>query len=159
MRPCANRAALAAFFLAVLFGAAPPAASEGRSMEFLNSGKVLPPGLPFSEAVRAGNTVYLSGQIGIVPGTGALAVGGIEAEARQTMENIRTVLEAHGLSLASLAKCTVMMADMDEWPAFNTVYASFFGDRGDRLPARSAFGANGLALGARVEVECIAIVE
>ena len=125
-------------------------------MEFLNSGKVLPPGLPFSEAVRAGNTVYLSGQIGIVPSTGALAAGGIEAEARQTMENIRTVLEAHGLSLANLAKCTVMMADMDEWPAFNAVYASFFGDR---LPARSAFGANGLALGARVEVECIAIVE
>ena len=72
------------------------------------------------------------------------------------MENIRTVLEAHGLSLDNVAKCTVMMADIAEWPAFNAVYASFFEGA---LPARSAFGANGLALGARVEVECIAIAD
>lgn len=122
-------------------------------MGFLNSGKVLPPGLPFSEAVRVGDTIYLSGQIGIVPGTTELAPGGIEAEARQTMENIKTVLEAHGLGLGDIVKCTVMMADMAEWPAFNAVYVSFF--EGD-LPARSAFGASGLAFDARVEVECIA---
>lgn len=122
-------------------------------MEFLNSGKVLPPGLPFSEAVRVGDTIYLSGQIGIAPGTTELAPGGIEAEARQTMENIRTVLEAHGLGLGDIVKCTVMMEDMAEWPAFNVVYVSFF--KGE-LPARSAFGASGLAFDARVEVECIA---
>ncbi len=122
-------------------------------LEFLNSGKVLPTGLPFSEAVRAGNLVFLSGQIGIVPGTLTLAPGGIAAESRQTMDNIRTTLEAHGLTLKNLIKCTVMLADMKDWPAFNVIYREYF-DGG--YPARSALGANGLALGALVEVECIA---
>jgi enamine deaminase RidA (YjgF/YER057c/UK114 family) len=71
------------------------------------------------------------------------------------MENIRTSLEAHGYALANLVKCTAMLADMAEWPAFNEVYKTFFTDH---YPARSAFGANGLALGARVEIECIAAV-
>jgi enamine deaminase RidA (YjgF/YER057c/UK114 family) len=71
------------------------------------------------------------------------------------MENIRTSLEAHGYALANLVKCTAMLADMTEWPAFNDVYKTFFTDH---YPARSAFGANGLALGARVEIECIAAV-
>ncbi|HEU0202332.1 MAG TPA: RidA family protein [Burkholderiaceae bacterium] len=124
-------------------------------MEFLNSGKVLPQGLPFSEAVRHGGTLYLSGQLGIVPGTLKLAPGGIQAEARQTMENIKTCLEAHGCSMAGIVKCTVMLADMADWPAFNEIYVSFFSGR---YPARSAFGASGLAMGARVEVECIAAV-
>jgi len=125
-------------------------------MEFLNSGKVLPKGLPFSEAVRHGNTLYLSGQLGIAPGTMTLAPGGIRGEARQTMENIKACLEAHGCTLADLVKCTVMLADMADWPAFNEVYASFFSGN---YPARSALGANGLALGARVEVDCIAAIE
>ena len=125
-------------------------------MEFLNSGRVLPESLPFSEAVRVGHTVYLSGQLGIVPGRMELVGGGIREEARQTMENIRTVLGAHGLSMGNIVKCTVMLADMSEWPAFNEVYVSFFEDN---YPARSAFGSNGLALGARVEVECIAVAE
>ncbi len=122
--------------------------------EFLNSGRVLPTDLPFSEAVRVGDTLYLSGQIGIVPGTLQLVPGGIEAEARQTMINIRTTLEAHGYSLRDVVKCTVMLADIAEWATFNAVYATFFDGR---YPARSALGANGLALGARVEVECIAV--
>lgn len=126
------------------------------SIEFLNSGKVLPTNLPFSEAVRVGNTLYLSGQIGVVPGTMQLADGGIEAEAKQTMENIKTSLEAHGYSMSNLIKCTVMLADISEWGAFNEVYKSYFPER---YPARSAFGTNGLALGARVEVECMAAVE
>jgi len=121
---------------------------------FLNSGK-LPASLPFSEAVQHGDTLYLSGQLGIVAGTMQLVAGGIEAEARQTMENIKATLEAHGSSLAQIVKCTVMLADMAEWPAFNEVYRTFFGGR---YPARSAFATNGLALGARVEVECIAAV-
>jgi 2-iminobutanoate/2-iminopropanoate deaminase len=131
--------------------AAPPA-----SIEFLNSGKVLPATLPFSEAVRVGNTVYLSGQIGVVPGSLKLVSGGIKAEARQTMENIKTSLEAHGYAMGNIVKCTVMLADMAEWVAFNEIYKTFFTSR---FPARSAFGANGLALGARVEVECIAVVD
>lgn len=128
-------------------------AAEPGSVEFLNSGKVFPTGLPFSEAVRVGNTLYLSGQIGIVPGTLKLVPGGLKGETKQTMENIKNSLEAHGYSMSNIVKCTVMLADMSEWGAFNEIYRSFFSNR---YPARSALGANGLALGARVEVECIA---
>lgn len=130
------------------------AQSPPAPVQHLNSGRVLPAAdLPFSEAVRHGDTVYLSGQIGVKPGTLELVPGGIDAEARQVMTNIRSSLEAHGLSMASVIKCTVMLADMKDWPRFNTIYAGFF--EGPK-PARSALGANGLALGARVEVECIA---
>lgn len=122
-------------------------------MDFLNSGKVVPDTLPFSEAVRVGDTIYLSGQMGIVPGRLELVAGGIEAETRQAMANIKTTLEAHGLTMADIAKCTVMLADMADWPAFNAIYVTFFDKP---YPARSAFGANGLALGGRVEIECIA---
>jgi len=124
-------------------------------MEFLNSGRVLPATLPFSEAVRHGDTLYLSGQVGIAPGTMALVSGGIREETRQTMENIKASLEAHGCSLANVVKCTVMLADISEWSAFNEVYVAYFSRP---YPARSALGANGLALGARVEIECIAAV-
>ena len=126
-----------------------------QSPEFLNSGKVYPTNLPFSEAVRIDNTLLLSGQIGVEPGRLKLVPGGIKAEAKQAMDNIKTTLEAHGYSLANLVKCTVMLADIADWPAFNEVYKTFFS--GD-YPARSAFGANGLALGARVEVECTGAV-
>ncbi|GIW44439.1 MAG: hypothetical protein KatS3mg077_1721 [Candidatus Binatia bacterium] len=122
-------------------------------VEFLNSGKVLPRNLPFSEAVRVGNILFLSGQIGVVPGSGTLVPGGIRAEAHQTMENIKTVLEAHGYALADVVKCTVMLADITDWPDFNEVYRTYFVPP---YPARSAMAASGLALGARVEVECIA---
>jgi reactive intermediate/imine deaminase len=128
-------------------------AAPAETIEFLNSGKVLPTGLPFSEAVRVGNTLYLSGQIGVVPGSLKLIAGGMPAEAKQTMQNIKTSLEAHGYKMSDLVKCTVMLADMSEWAAFNEIYKTFFTGR---YPARSALGANGLALGARVEVECIA---
>jgi reactive intermediate/imine deaminase len=120
----------------------------------LNSGKVTPTTLPFSEAVRVGNTLFLSGQIGVMPGMEELVPGGIDAEARQTLENIRTTLETHGYTLRDVVKCTVMLADIAEWAAFNAVYRSFFSPP---YPARSAFGATGLALGARVEVECLAV--
>lgn len=133
-----------------------PYPGEGYSAEFLNSGKVLPKNLPFSEAVRHGDTLYLSGQVGIVPGSLKLAPGGIKEEAKQTLENIKTSLEAHGYTMAHLIKCTVMLTDMSEWSAFNEVYKTFFAGN---YPARSAFGANGLALGARVEVECIAATD
>jgi len=124
-----------------------------RGPERMNSGAVLPAGLPFSEAVRSGDTVYLSGQIGVTPGTSTLVEGGFQAQARQTMENIRAILDAHGLQMRDLVKCTVMLEDMADWPRFNELYAGYFD--GD-YPARSAFGTEGLALGALVEVECIA---
>ena len=123
-------------------------------IERFNSGRVLPATLPFPEGTAVGGLVFLSGQLGNLPGTLTLVEGGIEAEARQALANIRTALQAQGLDLDRLLRCTVMLADMAEWPAFNAVYAAFFA--GHPLPARSAFGCNGLALGARVEIECTA---
>ncbi|MDQ4079510.1 MAG: RidA family protein [Gemmatimonadota bacterium] len=114
-----------------------------------------PPTRPFSPAVRVGNLLFLSGQIGTTS-TGALIPGGIEAETRQTLENIRDVLQRTGSSMERVVKCTVMLQDMRDWDAMNTIYASYFPTH---KPARSSFGATGLALGARVEIECIATVD
>ena len=97
--------------------------------------------------------LYLSGQLG-TDSTGNLVAGGIAPETQQAMENIRAVVERHGSSMNRVAKCLVMLADMREWGAMNAVYVSFFPER---LPARSAMGASGLALGARVEIECVAV--
>ena len=121
--------------------------------QYLNSGSTLPTHLPFSEAVKHGDTLYLSGQIGNVPGTLDLAPGGFEGEAEQVMTNIHSTLKAHGYTMDSLIKCTVMLEDMTNWPAFNKIYATYFDKH---YPARSAFGSSGLAVGAAVEVECIA---
>lgn len=111
--------------------------------------------LPFSEAVQHGDTLYVSGQIGILPGTMTLATGGIGPEARRALDNMKAILERHGSSLDHVMKCTVFLADIKEWPAFNAIYREYFKTN---LPARSALAASGLALGARVEVECIAVV-
>jgi reactive intermediate/imine deaminase len=120
----------------------------------LRSTAVLPPGLPFPDGVQIGNLIFMSGQIGVRPGTLDLVPGGIEAEARQTISNVARTLEAHGGSLADVVRVQVMLADMADWPRFNAVYLEFFPDG---APARSAFGANGLALGARVEIEAFAV--
>ena len=108
--------------------------------------------LPFSTAVRAGDTVYLSGALGI-EADGKLA-SGMEAQARLAMDNLGAGLKAAGLGWGDVVKCTVMLDDMKDWPAFNQVYVTYFPD--GKYPARSAFGTDGLALGALVEVECIA---
>jgi 2-iminobutanoate/2-iminopropanoate deaminase len=112
--------------------------------------------VPFSDAVRVGHMLYLSGQLGTDSSVG-LVPGGVKAETKQTMENIRRVLERNGSSLDQVVKCTVMLADMSEWGAMNEVYITYFAK--DRLPARSALGVNGLALGARVEIECWATLK
>ena len=115
-----------------------------------------PPGaedlnLPFSDAVRVGNMLILSGKLGTLPGTTQLVPGGIKPEARQALENIKASLERYGAGMEDVVKCTVMIADIAEWPDFNEVYVTFF--PGPK-PARSAFGAAGLAFNGRVEVEC-----
>jgi reactive intermediate/imine deaminase len=110
--------------------------------------------LPFSAAVRVGNTLYLSGTIGNLPGTLELAPGGIQGETRQALENIKSTLEHVGSSMDRVVKCTVFLADMNEWQAMNEVYVTYF----ENPPARSALGANGLALDGRLEIECIAVV-
>ena len=109
---------------------------------------------PFSQAVRVGDILFMSGAIGIVPGTRELAPGGIDGETRQAMDNIGAVLKANDLSFDNVVKCTVMLADMAKWGDFNKVYVTYF--KPGRLPARSAFGASGLARNAQVEVECLA---
>jgi 2-iminobutanoate/2-iminopropanoate deaminase len=111
--------------------------------------------LPFSEAVQVGNLLFLSGQIGVLPGTATLAPGGIGPESRQALENIRAALGRHGASLEDVVKCTIFLADISEWGAFNSVYREFFSAP---YPARSALGSSGLAFKARAEVECIAVV-
>lgn len=110
--------------------------------------------LPFSKAVRVGHMLYLSGELG-TDSTGKLAPGGIQAETKQALENIRATLASHGSDLDHVVKCTAMLADMAEWGAMNQVYVTFFKQN---LPARSAFGTSGLALGARMELECIAVI-
>ncbi len=112
------------------------------------------PNLPFSPAVRVGNILYLAGQLG-TDSTGKLAPGGIEGETRQALTNIKKLLEANGSSMDRVVKCLVMLADIGEWAKMNTVYVTFFPTH---RPARSAFGATGLALGGRLEIECIATV-
>jgi reactive intermediate/imine deaminase len=125
---------------------------ERRMIEFFNSPEGKAAKLPFSQSVRVGDVVYLSGALGNLPGKMQLVPGGMEAETRQMMENIATALNPHGLGFDSIFKCLVMLADMSEWGAFNKVYVPYF--KPDRMPTRSAFGTNGLALGARVEMEC-----
>lgn len=126
--------------------------SESADVEYL-----LMPGmegldLPFSSAVRVDNTLYLSGNLGNLPGTLELAPGGIAGETRQTLDNIKAVAEHFGSSMDKIVKCTVFLADIAEWGAMNEVYKTYF----KNPPARSALGVSGLALNARVEIECIA---
>lgn len=138
--------------LAVLLGACTPdSANTSRVEYFPMPGQ---PGLPFAEAVRVGEMLYLSGQLG-TDNTGRLVPGGIGPETRQALTNIAAVLARHGATLDDVIKCTVMLADMGEWAAMNQVYVTFFKAH---LPARSAFGTTGLALGARLELECQAVL-
>lgn len=126
----------------------PSSSAEAPGIEFYpRSG-----GYPFSEAVRVGDVLYLSGQIGAAEGDRAVVPGGMAAETRRMMELIGATLADHGLGFEDLFKCTVMLADMGEWAEFNEIYAGYF--EPGRYPARSAMGVNGLALGARVEMEC-----
>lgn len=121
-------------------------------IEFFNSAEGKAAKLPFSQSVRVGDVVYLSGALGHVPGKMELVPGGLEAETRQMFGNIAAALKPHGLGFDSIFKCLVMLADMGQWADFNKVYLEHFD--AERMPARSAFGASALALGARVEMEC-----
>ena len=139
---------LASLTMAVLLGGC---ASAHRAPVFIAA--TGGPVRPFSPAVRTEGTLYLSGQIG-TDSTGRVVRGGVQAETRQAMENIRSLLVRAGSSMERVVKCTVFLADMREWSAMNDIYVTFFDAA--RRPARSAMGASGLALDARVEIECIA---
>ena len=109
---------------------------------------------PFSDTVLAGNTLYLSGMVGTNEG-GELVKGGIEEETHSIFRHLKSYLGALNLNLSNVVKCLVMLDDIYEWGDFNKVYMSYFKPP---YPARCALGADGLALGAAVEMECIAIL-
>ncbi|MGK0221878.1 MAG: 2-iminobutanoate/2-iminopropanoate deaminase [Limisphaerales bacterium] len=138
--------------LTLFFGLAALSAL-GSPLKVLTSPSHEAQGLPFSEAVEAGGLIFVSGQIAAKPGSLALVPGGIENQTRQVMDNIKNVLERHGSSMDHVVKCTVFIQDMAQWPAMNAVYLTYFPNH---KPARSAVGANGIALGGLVEIECIA---
>lgn len=144
-----NRQLFCALLLVPVLAAAGPAEVEYHAVESDMA-------LPFSDAVRVGNMLYLSGKIGNVPGTTQLAPGGIQGETRQTLDNIKASLEKYGSSMSQVVKCTVFLADIAEWGAMNEVYVTYFTEN---PPARSALGSSGLALDARVEIECLATVD
>ncbi len=135
---------------------ATPAQDATPQVAYLTSPENEAMGFPFSDAVRVGHMLYLSGQVGNRPGEPGVVAGGIQAETRQTMENIKAILERNGSSMDRVVKCTVFIDDMAEWPAMNEVYGPYFPEH---KPARSAVGADGLALGAKVEIECWATVD
>ena len=147
-----NRHSLAVIFLfaVIAFFSSPGALAE--ELAKYDDGPLAGMGYPFSESARAGNLLFLAGQIG-TDGSGNLVTGGIEAEAKQIMVKIKAALARRGLAMEHVVKCTVFLADIGEWGTFNEVYKQHFSHP---YPARSALGANGLALNARVEVECIA---
>ena len=136
--------------LSVLISADIKADSSNDDIRFVKSSSST---APFSTLVEVDGLIFLSGALGIDPETGKLVEGGIEAESRQTLDNIKTSLAKENVSMTRIVKCTVMLADIAEWPALNKVYAQYFDGN---YPARSAFAASALALNARVEIECIA---
>ncbi len=108
---------------------------------------------PFSDVVEAGNLFFLAGQIGMDHSTRTLVEGGIRAETTRAIENIKEVLEQHGLDLDNVVKCTVILSTMDDFSDFNAVYSQYF----VKKPARTTFAASGLARSARVEIDVIAV--
>tara|TARA_S200000501_G_scaffold225685_1_gene211584 strand:- start:3698 stop:4186 length:489 start_codon:yes stop_codon:yes gene_type:complete len=124
------------------------------SIEFINSQENIDLGYPFSEATIVNGIIYLSGEIGTLP-NGSLIEGGIIQETRQTLTNIKNKMEKIGGSMDDIFKCTCMLSDINDWPLMSQEYKKFFNP--NKLPSRSAFAGSGLALGARLEIECMAI--
>ena len=111
---------------------------------------------PYSQAIQVGNLVYTSGQIPIDPSTGAFVEGGIKEQTRQSLTNVKAILEEAGLSMSNVVKTTVFMADMGDFAEMNAVYAEFFSEP---YPARSAVAVKTLPKGALVEIEVVAAIE
>lgn len=128
--------------------------SSQNEIQYVNSDETMEKGYPFSDATVVNGIIYLSGAIGTLP-DGSVISGGIAAETRQTMMNIKNRLEKMGGSMDDIFKCTCMLADIKDWPLMSQEYKKFFNP--DKLPARSAFAGSGLALGAKLEIECMAI--
>ena len=149
-----NRFNFLATGIAISLLATPPSILAQNRPEPLEPAYTVGLDLPFSEGVRVGDVLYLSGVIGIKPGTMTLVPGGLEAEAQQVFDNLGAVLKGAGAAPSDVVKCTVMLNDIRQWSKFNEFYTAFFKQH---RPARSALGVAGLALGAAVELECIAV--
>ena len=108
---------------------------------------------PFSDAVQVGNTFFLSGQIGMDHATRKLVNGGIQTETKQALENIKAVLQQHDMEMKDVVKCTVILSDIKDFSLFNEIYKTYFPQK----PARTTFAASGLAVGAKIEIECVAV--
>jgi len=108
---------------------------------------------PFSDVVEVGNTFYLAGQIGMDQTTRTLVEGGIQQETRQTLENIKAVLAHHGLEMSDVVKAQVILDDITDFATFNEIYVTYFPQK----PARTTFAAEALALGAKIEIEVVAV--
>ena len=112
------------------------------------------PAGPYSQAIEAGDLIFLSGQVGLDPQTGRMVEGGVREQAAQALDNLTGVLQVMGLDLTAVAKMTVFLADMKDFPELNDVYAGYFQDS---PPARSCVAVRELPLGAGVEIEAIAV--
>ena len=141
---------LVACAIGVLIMSSPAQAQTRPAIEHLGRPNLNGQPLPFSDAVRVGDVLYLSGQLGI-GADGKLPVG-IEAQTRLALDNVGAILKRAGLGYEHVFHCTAMLADMKDWPAMNKVYVTYFPE--GKRPARSAFGASGLALGGLIELEC-----
>lgn len=140
---------VATIAVAALVFASPALSSPRPAVEHFGKPALNGQSLPFSDAVRVGDTLYLSGQLGLVDGK---LPDGIEAQTRAALDNVGAILKRAGLGYGDVFHCTAMLSDMKNWPAFNSVYVTYFPE--GKRPARSAFGANGLALGGLIELEC-----
>ena len=138
---------------AVFFGFEPLVGQENMEIIFHKPENPARATAPFSEAVQAGNLFFLAGQIGMDRTVGKLAEGGIQGETEQAIKNIQGVLEFHGLSLDNVVKCTVILSDIKDFKAFNEVYVKYFTEK----PARTTYAAAGLAVGAKIEIDVIAV--
>lgn len=141
---------LSAIALAAMILGTPATAQTRPPVEHYGKPALNGQSLPFSDAVRAGDVLYLSGQLGVGP-DGKLPEG-VDAQTKQALDNIGTILKRAGLRYEDVIHCTVMLKDMADWPAMNAVYVTYFPE--GKRPARSAFATNGLALGALLEIEC-----
>ncbi|GAA6183643.1 MULTISPECIES: Rid family detoxifying hydrolase [Alteromonadaceae] len=127
---------------------------SSNSIKRLSSEQFKQLNLPFSQAVEANGILYLSGELGVIPGQLKLVEGGVVAETHQALQNIKATLERFGSGMDKVIKCTLFLADINEWGDVNKVYIEYFKES---LPARSAVAGSGLGLGGRVEIECMAL--
>lgn len=142
-------------FITLFMGCAKNSSSSNTKVIFHKTHEAKKANAPFSDVVQVGNLYFLSGQVGIDHKKRELVEGGIQVETKQTLENIKAVLQQHGLDMENVVKCTVILADIDDFSAFNEVYKTYFPNK----PARTTFAAKGLAIGAKIEIECIASKE